>query len=123
MNLIPFHGLKMYITALDFLDIKHTEIADFEPDDVVSSYALKYGNDMEIVISSSDRDFFQLVNDNVSVLRYRGGNTVFCDRAYIQNKYGILPNRYADYKALTGDASDNIKGAEKSRAENGGRAR
>ena len=109
----PFSQLKDIYDALDFLGVKRVEIAELEADDVVSSYALKYGKDMGIIVSSFDSDFFQLINENVSVLRYRGKNTVLCDAAYIRGKYGISPNRYADFKALTGDYSDNIKGAEK----------
>lgn len=109
----PFSQLDDIFNALDFLSIKHTEVVEFETDDVVASYALTYGNDIKIVISSFDSDFFQLINNNVFVLRYRGNNTVICDTTYIQHKYGIFPTQYADFKSLTGDNSDNIKGAEK----------
>lgn len=111
----PFsQQLEDVYTALDFMKIKHMEVTEFvEADDVISSYIHVYGKEMQIVISSSDSDFFQLIDDNVSILRYRGDNTVICDIKYIQNKYGVLPEQYADFKSLTGDNSDNIKGAEK----------
>lgn len=82
-------------------------------DKVVAKYALLYGDDMKIVISSFDSDFFQLITENVSVLRYRGDKTVICYTEYIQNKFGILPSQYVDFKSMTGDNSDNIKGADK----------
>ena len=75
--------------------------------------ARKYGADREVVIASWDSDLWQLVTDKVTVLRYRGRNSVICDRAYIQNRLGIGPEQYADHKSLTGDQSDNIRGAEK----------
>lgn len=68
---------------------------------------------MDVVISSFDSDFFQLINDNVSVLRYRGDKTVICDTTFLVNKFNITPQQYADFKSLTGDSSDNIKGADK----------
>jgi len=68
------------------------------------------GSEMQIVISSFDSDFFQLIRPNVSVLRYRGEKTLLCDVAYIQEKLGIAPSQYAEYKALTGDKADNIAG-------------
>ena len=109
-----FLQLQDIYTALDFMKIKYAEIMELvEADDVISSYAHVYGKDMKIVISSFDSDFFQLIDENVSILRYRGVNTVICDIKYIQDKYGILPEQYADFKSLTGDNSDNIKGAEK----------
>ena len=109
----PFSQLPDIYAALDFLNIQHTETTDVETDDVLAGYALTYGHDTEIVISSFDSDFFQLITDNISVLRYRGEKTVLCTPAYIEEKCGISPAQYADFKSLTGDASDNIKGAEK----------
>ena len=67
----------------------------------------------EIIISSFDSDFFQLISEKVTILRYRGENSVYCTPAYLQEKLGIAPERYADFKSLTGDFADNIKGAEK----------
>jgi DNA polymerase-1 len=109
----PFSQLKDICVALDFMKIKHIETTEFEADDVIASYVNKYSSDMQIFISSFDSDFFQLIGDTVSILRYRGKNTVICDTAYMQSKYGILPHQYVDFKSLTGDSADNIKGAEK----------
>ncbi|MDD4412980.1 MAG: 5'-3' exonuclease H3TH domain-containing protein [Oscillospiraceae bacterium] len=109
----PFSQLPDIYAALDYMGILHTEIADGEADDAVASYALTYGGEMDVVISSFDSDFFQLINDNVSVLRYRGDKTVICDTNFLVGKFAITPDRYADFKSLTGDSSDNIKGAGK----------
>ncbi len=99
--------------ALDCLKIPYTETTECEVDDWIAGYAHKYGEKVKIIISSFDSDFFQLISDNVSVLRYRGDNSVICDIGYIKKKLGILPSQYADFKSLTGDNADNIKGAEK----------
>lgn len=109
----PFSQLPDVYAALDYLGIKHTETVSCETDDLIAGYALTYGQDNEIVISSFDSDFFQLITDKVSVLRYRGDHTVICTPKYINEKFGITPLQYADFKSLTGDASDNIKGADK----------
>ncbi|MGF7145564.1 DNA polymerase-1 [Anaerotaenia torta] len=109
----PFSQLQDVYDALTFMNIKHTEVAELETDDVIASYVHTYEDKGQIVIASYDSDFFQLISDNVRVLRYRGDNTVLCEAEYIYNKYGILPSQYADFKSLTGDHSDNIKGAEK----------
>ena len=66
-----------------------------------------------MLFRSFDSDFFQLINENVSVLRYRGEASYYCDEKYIQEKFHISPIQYVDYKALTGDSSDNIRGADK----------
>lgn len=109
----PYTQLKYIYQALDYLGIAHAETADCEVDDWISSYTKIYRNDNEIVISSFDSDFFQLLSENVSILRYRGDKSVICTPQYLQEKFGILPCQYADFKSLTGDKADNIAGAEK----------
>ena len=109
----PFSQLPYIYKALDALHICHAETADCEADDWIASYAIKYGAENSMVISSFDSDLFQLIGERVHILRYRGDNSVICDKAWLWQKYGIAPEQYADFKALTGDSSDNIKGAEK----------
>lgn len=109
----PFTQLRDVYAALDYLGIKHAETTVCETDDWIAGYAFTYGKKNEIIISSFDSDFFQLISDRVSVLRYRGDKTVICTPAYIKDKFGITPSQYADFKSLTGDASDNIKGADR----------
>ena len=109
----PFSQLLDVYNALDFLKIRHFETTDCETDDIIAAYALKYGKDNEIIISSFDSDFFQLISQNVKVFRYRGDKSVVYDKSLFFEKFGILPEQYADFKSLTGDSADNIKGAEK----------
>lgn len=106
----PFSQLPDIYRALDYMGIVHTETTDCETDDVLAAYAKRYGDEFEIVIASQDSDFFQLITDTVNVLRYRGDRSVLCNTAYIRERLGVFPHQYADYKSLTGDGSDNIKG-------------
>lgn len=109
----PFSQLNDIYHALDHIGICHAEAAGrFEADDIIASYVHAFDNKMNIVISSHDSDYFQLIGENVTVLRYRGSRSVFCDSKYVCDKYGVPPSRYADFKSLTGDVSDNIKGAK-----------
>ncbi len=108
----PYSQLEYIYPALKLLNIAYFEEDKYEVDDIIASYAYSYGINTEIIISSFDSDFFQLINDNVSVLRYRGKNTIICDRSYIVKRFGIPPELYADFKSLTGDSSDNIKGVD-----------
>ena len=109
----PFSQLPDIYAALDELGICHKETENCEADDWIAAYAVQLGKRMDVVIVSQDSDFFQLITERVSVLRYRGKHTVICDPAYIQEKLGIQPDRYASFKALTGDTADNIRGADK----------
>ena len=109
----PFSQLPDIYAALDYLNIQHRETTICEVDDWIAGYVYTCEDGTEMIISSFDSDFFQLITDRVSVLRYRGEKTILCTPMYIREKYGIEPEQFADYKALVGDASDNIKGADK----------
>ena len=109
----PFSQLPDIFRALDYLGIRYAETVCCEADDWVAGYARRCGDAADVVIASQDSDFFQLITDRVHVLCYRGDNSVLCDPAYIRAKLGIDPARYALYKSLTGDTSDNIRGVEK----------
>jgi DNA polymerase-1 len=105
----PFLILPDIYAALDKMGISHTEIHEGEVDDVIAAYALA-DLECEIVISSYDSDYFQLISDRVSVWRYRGECTTVCDSEYMEKKLGVPPHLYASYKSLVGDTADNIRG-------------
>lgn len=108
----PFSQLNDIYKALEYLNIKHYETIKYEADDVIASYSIRLGKTNEIVVSSFDSDFFQLINSNVKVLRYKGDNTIICDEVYLKNKFDITPNIYPLFKSLVGDSADNIKGVK-----------
>lgn len=109
----PFSQLPDVYKALDYMRIKHTEIEAGETDDAIASYVYVYEGVADMVIASWDSDFFQLIGPKVKVLRYRGKSSVLCDEAFVQERFGIAPGQYADFKALVGDKADNIKGVDK----------
>ncbi len=109
----PFSQLPDVYKALDYMGINYIETTNCEADDIIASYALSFCDNSDIIICSFDSDFFQLISEHVSVLRYRGKNTMLCSSQHIIEKYGIYPNQYAYFKSLVGDTADNIKGAEK----------
>lgn len=109
----PFSQLPDIYAALDYMQIRYSETTDCEADDLIAAYVRNCSQTFDIIISSFDSDLFQLINNRVSVLRYRGDRTVICTSKYVQDKFGIVPTQYGDFKALVGDASDNFKGADK----------
>ena len=109
----PFSQLPDVYKALDYMGINYIETTNCEADDMIASYALSFCDNSDIVICSFDSDFFQLICERISVLRYRGKNTMLCSSQYIIEKYGIYPDQYAYFKALVGDTADNIKESEK----------
>ncbi len=106
----PFSQLPDICAALELCHILHGEAAYMEADDLIASYTVRCKARSEVVICSMDSDFFQLIDDRVSVFRYRGDKSILCTSTYVTEKFGILPNQYADWKSLVGDHSDHIKG-------------
>lgn len=108
----PFSQEEHIKKALDYMDIKYIYSEGTEADDYISSLALMGKEKGEVFISSFDSDFFQLIDDRVSVLRYRGKSSVLWNREKFFNEYGFSPSNFVLYKSIVGDAADNIKGIE-----------
>lgn len=106
----PFSQLPDICDALDALKIRHAETVNCEADDWMAFAAREYGREAQVVICSQDSDLWQLIGPTVTVLRYRGKQTVLCDEAWLDARLGIRPEQYAAFKSLTGDTSDNIPG-------------
>jgi DNA polymerase-1 len=89
-------------------------VADgYEADDVLGTVARLAGEQgVHTLIVTGDRDLLQLVNEHtmVQLPGRRTGEVDNYDAAAVQEKYGVTPEQIVDYKALTGDTSDNIPG-------------
>lgn len=91
--------------------IPQIEVPGYEADDVIGTLAKQYGDDMEIVIVSNDRDLWQLVTENVIAMVPGRNNTVdLVGPEQVKKKMGFGPELIIDYKGLRGDPSDNIPG-------------
>jgi DNA polymerase-1 len=98
---------------LAILKIPIVEQAGYEADDIIGTMAkkaAKQGITVEIV--TGDRDAFQLVEPQITVLYTRKGitETDRVDEQYIFNRYQLKPEQLIDLKSLMGDSSDNIPG-------------
>ncbi len=109
----PFEQLPFICSALSYMGIPYHEVTEGETDDVIAGYCLKRPSGTHITVASWDSDFFQLIDEHIHVLRYRGDHSTLCDIAYVEKTCGVPPCRYADYKALVGDHADNIQGVPK----------
>jgi len=87
----------------------------FEADDVLgtlSKLAKKRRKNLEVVIVTGDKDIFQLVEKRIKVLIPNKGfadPTLFGPRK-VKEALGVRPDQIVDYKALSGDSSDNYPG-------------
>lgn len=95
--------------------IQSFDAMGFEADDLIATFAehFKHEKDVRVVVLTGDRDTLQLVEgDTVVVRMFNKGvsDTTTYDAQAVREKYGLEPGQLIDYKALVGDASDNIKG-------------
>jgi len=107
----PFSQLPDIFSALALLDIPWAETECCEADDWLAGYAFQCAPEDQLILVSQDSDLFQLIRPNVHIFRYRGDRSTTCDEGYLRDRFGISPDQYADFKSLTGDNADNIKGA------------
>jgi len=93
----------------DSLHIKSLDQLGFEADDLIGSLA-KEGEQagMRVVIVSGDKDFAQLVTENITLLDTMKDRRT--DSKGVIDKFGVRPDQIIDYLALCGDSSDNIPG-------------
>jgi DNA polymerase-1 len=114
----PILALPDVKAGLDLHGITWIEIDDAEADDVIATIAAAEPA-RDVLIASMDQDFYQLLRDpcpgqgSVRVLNtaMRLGNRLI-GPAQVTARYGITPRQYPDFRALCGDASDNIPGVK-----------
>jgi DNA polymerase-1 len=99
--------------VLDALGIKAIDKVGYEADDVIATLAFQ-GRDagMKVGVITGDRDAFQLVGDNITVLYLKRGVSEM-DRMTpdkVTERYGVGPECYRDLAAIVGETSDNLIG-------------
>jgi DNA polymerase-1 len=103
--------LSLIFEVLDALGIRWMSAPGYEADDVIATLATQAANDgMRVLIVTGDRDTYQLVTDDVTVLyTVRGISEMarYTPEA-VMAKYGLTPAQYPDFAALRGDPSDNL---------------
>ncbi len=99
--------------VLDALRIAHLELDGYEADDIIASLTARAREEgLEVLICSGDRDAIQLVDKATTLLYPRKGvsDLVRMTPEAVQDKYGVLPERYSDLAAMVGESSDNLPG-------------
>jgi DNA polymerase-1 len=99
------------IQYLEYLPVKTISLPKAEADDVIAFISNKIPqlySDSRIYIVSSDKDYLQLINNNIIV--YRPTEKEYYTSQTVIDKYNITPHNFILYKTLLGDNSDSIKG-------------
>ena len=106
--------------ALKAFDIPIFEKEGFEADDIIGTISKKFQKKqvfpkVEIIILSGDLDTLQLVDNQTRVYFLKKGvkETTFYNEERVKERYqGLGPEQILDFKALTGDPSDNVPGVK-----------
>lgn len=89
------------------------EVEGFEADDLMGTLAKRAKTkELEVVLVTGDKDFLQLVDEDVKILNpKRGGEEPeLLDKKGVEEKFGVPPEKVVEVLALMGDVSDNIPG-------------
>jgi len=111
-----YQQIPIVKSVLSGFSVPVYEKQGFEADDLIgtiSKIASQSIQDVETVIVSGDSDNFQMINSRVGVYALRKGvkDTVLYNEETVASKYqGLKPIQLIDYRALRGDATDNIPG-------------
>ena len=112
----PIRALPSVKAGLDLFAITWVEIDDAEADDVIATLAASCP-ERDVLIASVDQDYYQLLREagpgrgSVRVLNTaRRAGSRLAGPAEVWERHGVTPAQFADYRALAGDASDNIPG-------------
>lgn len=108
--LAPLLALPDVKRGLGGLGVRWAQVDDAEADDVIATLVRRTA-DRDVVIMSSDKDMYQLVDDRVLVLNTaKPPGLRLIGAKEIEARYGVPPRVWCDRIALVGDSSDGIKG-------------
>jgi DNA polymerase-1 len=108
--------LPLLLKLLAVFDIPIFQQSGFEADDIIGTLATQAErvDQLKTLILTGDKDAFQLVSGQVNVIVPIKGISEIAtyDPAGVEKRMGLKPEQIVDYKALRGDASDNIPGVK-----------
>ena len=95
-----------YLDNLPLIQLMHDGV---EADDMISILCQELRGEQKIIVSS-DKDFYQLLDDETII--YRPVQAVFKTKKDIVEEFQIHPNNFALARAVSGDKGDNLQGVK-----------
>ena len=106
-DLVPQFAIVREATRA--MNLPAIELADYEADDIIATYACRAKEQgMNVVVVSSDKDLMQLVCDGVKL--YDAMKNKDIGAAEVMEKFGVEPCKVLEVLSLIGDTSDNVPG-------------
>jgi DNA polymerase-1 len=100
------------LDAVKAMGLPLLQVEDVEADDVIGTLCAAAATDeLNVLVSTGDKDLAQLVNDRVTLVNTMNDSVL--DRDAVKAKFDVYPEQIIDYLALVGDSSDNIPGVPK----------
>jgi DNA polymerase-1 len=104
--------LQPLLDCVEAMGLPLLRIDGVEADDVIGTLATRAAaSDIDVLISTGDKDMAQLVSERISLVNTMTGSRL--DRAGVKAKFDVYPEQIVDYLALVGDTIDNIPGVPK----------
>ena len=106
-------GIPLIKEMIEYFGIKNLEQHGYEADDIIGTLAYRAKEeDVDVFLVTPDKDFMQLVNNHVEMLKpdNKNGGFVRIDREGVKDYFGVYPESVVDVLAIIGDTSDNIPG-------------
>ncbi|HVF15826.1 MAG TPA: 5'-3' exonuclease H3TH domain-containing protein, partial [Steroidobacteraceae bacterium] len=104
--------LQPLLDCVQNMGLPLLRVEGVEADDVIGTLACQAASaNIDVLISTGDKDMAQLVSDRISLINTMSGSRL--DRNGVKNKFDVWPEQIIDYLALIGDSSDNIPGIPK----------
>jgi len=101
---------RRLLEYLNCLPVTFMSIENIEADDAIAYIGKQILRDSQITIMSTDKDFYQLVNDRISI--WSPTKKILYDRKRIEEEFEIKSENFIFYRVIDGDKSDNINGVK-----------
>lgn len=107
-----YEQIPLVYEMLEHFSVPTLKQPGFESDDLIGTLATGAPEQFAVKILSSDMDFTQLLTDQVRLVKLmtQVKNSPEYGPAETFARYGVTPAQMVDFKAITGDSSDNYKG-------------
>lgn len=104
-------NLELIYVLLHHLDIRTYMLENEEADDVIATLSMNWSSQgHKITIFSKDKDFQQLVSENIQILNKEKGHDKLITHLNFKKHFDLNQNQFRDFLAICGDSSDNVQG-------------
>lgn len=104
------YQIAVLAKLLKYLPFCQIYVQDCEGDDVIAYMTKKLPKDQKKIIISTDRDYYQLLGDDVEI--YNPTKKAIITFADVMNEFHVSHKNFALAKAVCGDVSDNVPGVQ-----------